>query len=853
MTPASKGENPLAAFVSRPWGSGTRRSWRITSLVAVFILLQAFAAVLLFGTKPAGAWFGTGSCPMPGGFVSGQKCLAVDANGVEVPWKGEIILPKDTLSISDHALYNGTHPIAGNYELQLVEDNGTCCTVYQTIDYTVASDGSTTPATSALNSAILTEAFTHHLVGTGGLVGYFLYISNGTALPTGADCQNTVTFIGATGSLGSGISATGEKCNTPTPVPGTGALAGHIIDCTSGVATSEVGGGTIAVTSGPELKPAAPNPISYPLVPTGTNYVESASVPPGYHFVYACGGNSQGTDSHATAAVTVPLQGTGVANFYVVRDSGILVGHIIDCTGGTPAPADIVPAGSLTVESIGTKANPAQWSVPSSPGYKMTATSPAGFHIANCGAWTATASQTVPVPVNGEGSATFYVVRDMGTLSADIFDCTAGVMGTTDVPGGTITVAGLTPISSQANPLLPTSVVPGDDYHVTATAPTGYHFVECGQQPANGLRTLSVPANGSAHAIYYVTHDTGMLAGHIYDCSIGATTTEIPAGTMAATGGTPIPQAANPLSPTTVATGDYTVTATVPSGYVLVLCGGQGVNSQTITVHSGETATAIFYAAGRGHLDAHIYDCTAGVLGTTDVPGGTVTATGPTAIAAQPNPLPLTAVNAGPYDVTATAPNAYHFVLCDGKAATGARHLVVPVNGADHAVYYVTHDTGNLGGHIYDCTNGPTTTEVPAGTLGAAGATTIPVQANPLGNVVVQTGDYTITAGAPTGYTLVACNGKGAGNTQTITVPANGTAGVIFYVFKDPSTPTTPTGTTNPLQGVQGVQGVQGIQGAGTTQPNTGHADLIRGALVSLLLAVAGGVLLLVGRRRFTS
>jgi len=153
------------------------RGWRVTTLLAVAVLLQVVAGVLFFGTRSSQAWFGSGSCPMPGGFVSGQKCLAVDANGVEVPWKGEIILPAGTNSLSDHAFFTGNKAIAGDYQLQLVEDNGSCCTVYQTVDYTVSATGATTPASFKLNDAVLTEAHTHHAVGTGGLVGYFLYIS----------------------------------------------------------------------------------------------------------------------------------------------------------------------------------------------------------------------------------------------------------------------------------------------------------------------------------------------------------------------------------------------------------------------------------------------------------------------------------------------------------------------------------------------------------------------------------------------------------------------------------------------------------------------------------------------------
>ena len=587
----------MASLLSRRPALSDRRSWRITSLVAVFILLQALAGVMLFGSKPASAWFGTGSCPMPGGFVPGQKCLAVDANGVEVPWKGEIILPSGATSITDHALFNttqGTQAIAGNYELQLVEDNGTCCTVYQTIDYTVASNGTTSPAAFPLNQQIR-DAASHHVVGTGTLVGYFLFISNGTALPVGATCQNTVSFSGDSGNnLGSATSAGGEKCNTPTPVPATGALSGHVIDCTTGVATGgDITGARIAVTSGPAPQPAAANPVSYPVVPTG-DYVESAAVPAGYHFVYTCGGNSEGTDSHATSSVHVPLQGTGVANFYVSRDSGTLVGHVYDCSGGeADLRSDVVGS---TVSATGpaneaAKPAPAQWSVPTGT-FTMTAIAGPGYHLVACNGVGA-GSQQVLVPVKGEGSASFYVARDTGALGANIFECTAGVMGTTEVPGGTVSATGPSSVASQPNPVAVPAAIAGA-YTVNAHAPASYHFIACGDQPASGVRNVTVPVGGAATAVYYVTHDTGMLGGRIHDCANPTSGTDLSGGTLAAAGPTAVAGHPLPSSPTEVKTGVYSVTATAPAGYTMG-CHGEGAGgTQTVTVPANETVIPVF-------------------------------------------------------------------------------------------------------------------------------------------------------------------------------------------------------------------------------------------------------------------
>ena len=679
----------MASLVHRFESARGGRSWRVSSFVAAIVLLQVVAGVLFFGTRSSLAWFGTGSCPMPGGFVSGQKCLAVDSNGVEVPWRGEIILPAGTKSISDHAFFNGTNALAGNYELQLVEDNGTCCTVYQTIDYVVSSAGVTTPATSAINDAALTEAFSHHAVGSGGLLGYFLYVNNATVLPSGATCQNTVTFLDANGaSLGSGTSGSGETCNPPSTIPGTppppttGSLSAHIYDCTGNVAgNTDVTGGQVSAT-GPTAIPAQANP----LMPT------------------------------------------------------------------------TVSAGQYVVGAV----------------------APANFHLVDCNGVTAVTPKTVSVPANGTQNVVFYVTHDAppppttGTLSAHIYDCTANVVGTTDVAGGHVSATGPTAIASQANPLAPTSVLAGD-YLVGAVAPANFHLVDCNGVTSSTPKAAHVPAGGSQDVVFYVTHDTGDLAGHIYDCESAATTTEVPGGTLAAAGVTSAP-VANPMTPVTVASGTYPVTATSPAGYHLVACGANATD-------------------------------------------------------------------------------------------TNIESIVVPANAHGVAVFYVRKDMGALAGHIFDCETTATRNEVPGGTLAAAGVTAKAV-ANPMHPVKVTPGTYTVAATAPAGYHFVACGDKTDSKTQSVTVPVNGLGVARFYVRKNPVVTPTPTpggggqgaGTPPPSGGTQGVStgnpvsqvlaAVGGVKGASITQPNTGRVELLRDAIISLVLLVAGAVMLFTNRRR---
>jgi hypothetical protein len=95
----------------------------------------------------------------------------------------------------------------------------------------------------------------------------------------------------------------------------------------------------------------------------------------------------------------------------------------------------------------------------------------------------------------------------------------------------------------------------------------------------------------------------GSIAGHIYLCKSGTpTTTEVPGGTLAATGPQSLSATANPLGPMTVKAGDYTMSAVAPSGYTFVPCGtdasiGSPPTSATepVTVPKCHTGTAVFY------------------------------------------------------------------------------------------------------------------------------------------------------------------------------------------------------------------------------------------------------------------
>jgi hypothetical protein len=120
-------------------------------------------------------------------------------------------------------------------------------------------------------------------------------------------------------------------------------------------------------------------------------------------------------------------------------------------------------------------------------------------------------------------------------------------------------------------------------------------------------------------------------------------------------------------------------------------------------------------------------------------------------------------------------------------------------------------------GHIYLCVTGsPTTTEVPGGTLAANGPQTLASQANPVTNVSVADGTYTMTADAPTGFVLVACGGSasigsnGLSASQSVPVPVGGAGAGVFYV----SAPPVAGGGTGGSPGSGGPAGTASVNGA---------------------------------------
>jgi hypothetical protein len=134
------------------------------------------------------------------------------------------------------------------------------------------------------------------------------------------------------------------------------------------------------------------------------------------------------------------------------------------------------------------------------------------------------------------------------------------------------------------------------------------------------------------------------IAGHIYLCNnANPTTTEVSGGSLAASGPSPVSATPNPLAPTDVGAGGYTMTATAPPGYGLVVCTGSSTPSasgttatEAVTVPSGGAGVGIFYVVASSDVATSPTTTSPG-LGGSGTPGNASPSTSPSSPSTTPS------------------------------------------------------------------------------------------------------------------------------------------------------------------------------------------------------------------------
>ncbi len=369
------------------------------------------------------------------------------------------------------SLTNGTLTLTGNASsVFVINVNG---------DFTV-SNGGVVLSGGVLATNVVWNISGNLTISGGGAGGATFY---GTALDvTGQVTVHDDTWNGEI--IGGTITDTsGFTVNSFPPVTQT--ISGHIYSCANGKpTTTEVPGGTLAVTAGPATIPAQPNPLLPTNVPAGT-YTMAETSPPGYHLV-AC----NGVPNSPTQPVVVPAGGAGVGIFYVARVSPPKTGYLEICkqqsgTGlqdmvftfrvdghgytvpvGACTPAIKVNAGNVTVREL-KRAGSRLVSVTTIPANRLVsdnlATRTAVVKVVPGGLSTQTVVTFTNKFVPGSGYLKICQVAGKGITVGSDFSFTAGSQKVSvpagPAPGGYCVIAGKLPFGNLAI----VQMIPGED------------------------------------------------------------------------------------------------------------------------------------------------------------------------------------------------------------------------------------------------------------------------------------------------------------------------------------------------------------------------------------------------------
>ena len=219
---------------------------------------------------------------------------------------------------------------------------------------------------------------------------------------------------------------------------------------------------------------------------------------------------------------------------------------------------------------------------------------------------TATAACAVPA---GSGSVVTWHVANDYNLSE--------VVTVSDATGGAASVApqafsiaasgnghggdGTTPYTSATLvQTLPATTSGTDTLTVSSTYSDGFTVADSGSVTLLSGCSPVAPPTTTTTTVPPVVQS---ISGNIYLCSNAQpTTTEQPVGSLGATGPEVVVVAPNPLAPSEVSGGAYTMTATAPAGFRLVACGGDATPdasgssaTEAVDVPIGGTAAGVFY------------------------------------------------------------------------------------------------------------------------------------------------------------------------------------------------------------------------------------------------------------------
>ncbi len=159
-------------------------------------------------------------------------------------------------------------------------------------------------------------------------------------------------------------------------------------------------------------------------------------------------------------------------------------------------------------------------------------------------------------------------------------------------------------------------------------------------------------------------------------------------------------------TPTGQPNSSTTLTQTLPasaSGTVTLSVTGTWSDGSVQAGSDSYVLSSIFSCGGalpqKQTIGGQIHLCLNGNPTTTNVPGGTIGATGPETIKSVPDPMPATDVPAGSYTMTATDPPGHTLVACHGSGVaspsglSASEAVAVPAGGNGEGIFYAALTT----------------------------------------------------------------------------------------------------------------------------------------------------------------
>ena len=396
--------------------------------------------------------------------------------------------------------------------------------------------------------------------------------------------------------------ATGGSARANFALQAQSVLQGVVFDDLNGNGTQDVGeagvgGVTITRDDGPDTTTSIDGSYLFTSVVPG-GYTLFLGVPAGYISV-----------GQTNRSVNVASGGSAQANF-AVQAQGVIQGVVFDDRNGNNEQDSGEPGVGGVVVS---QSNGVTTTTSSDGGYRFSNINPGSYTlgIAVPAGFVATGQTSRTVNVGSGGSAQVnFALQAQGVIQGMVFDDRNGNgrqdAGEPGVGGVTLSHSGGQQTTSGGDGSYRFSAVSVGSHAVTVTVPAGYLGY------GRTSRTVNV-ASGSAAQANFILQAQGVIQGVIFDDRNG---NGVQDSGEPGVGGVTVTRGDGPTTATSldgsyvftdVVPGRYTLSITVPDGYI-----AGGLTTRTMNVASGGASPANFALQAQGLIQGVVYEDTDG-------------------------------------------------------------------------------------------------------------------------------------------------------------------------------------------------------------------------------------------------